>query len=203
VTGPDSTQQSASLAEDSKLRALDSDTKGRMFGLLGLVAFALWIVISICSNLYLSIASTHWPKTTARILSSGVYRNGKGVGVSWNPEVKYQYAIGGTTYQSANVRFMRRVFYDSESANDMQAPYPAGHVVSVSYDPQNPNRSVLEPGLAPGMWTQGLIPLFFIALCGYIFFEITHPERRFLLATVTSGRDYEKDEEGGNEAEMA
>jgi hypothetical protein len=184
-------------------KTFDSDTKGRLVGLLGLAALSVWIIVSISTNIYFSIVSQHWPTATARVTSSGVYTHGKGVGVSWNPVVEYEYEAGGAIHHSSKIRYLMRAFYDSDEANDVQSVYPAGRTVSVSYDPHDPERSVLEPGLPPGMWTQALIPLFFCGLCGYIFFEITHPERRLLLRSNPVEGDYEGKSKGDDEAEMA
>lgn len=182
--------------EGSKLRKLEPDTKGRLVGFVGLAALSFWIVASISSNLYFSVVSAHWPKAAARVVSSGVYSNGKGVGVSWTPKVEYEYEAEGSVRHSSNIRYLMRAFYDADSAAEVQESYPEGRLVSVAYDPQDPSRSVLEPGLAPGMWTQGLIPLFFCGLCGYIFFEITHPDRRILLHSnpVDANEDTSDDE---------
>jgi hypothetical protein len=208
VTGLNSAQPSCPLQNNSSgdgsvSRKLDPDTKGRFVGLLGLAALSLWIVVSISSNLYFSIVSAHWPKATARVTSSGVYSNGKGVGVSWTPKVEYAYEAGGSVHHSSKIRYLMRAFYDVDSASEVQASYPEGRVVSVAYDPQDPSQSVLEPGLAPGMWTQGLIPLFFCGLCGYIFFEITNPHRRVLLRSNPVEADFEDEGKGSDEAEMA
>ncbi len=208
MTGQNSTQQSFSsrnhrASENSKVPELDSDTKGRFVGFMGLAAFSVWIIVSVSTHLYFSVVSAHWPKATARVISSGVYANRASVARSFSPAVEYEYEVGGATRRSSNIRYLMHTFYDVGSATEVQLPYPAGRVVSAAYDPQNPNRSVLEPGIPPGMWTQGLIPLFFCGLCGYMFFEITHPQRRLLLQSNPADPDYEEDGKGGDEAEMA
>ncbi|HKS76080.1 MAG TPA: DUF3592 domain-containing protein [Terriglobales bacterium] len=180
---------------------LDADTKGRFVGLLGLGLLSLWLVLHLSSNFYFSIASKHWPLATARILSSGVYASGAGAGATFTPQVKYQFEADGKSYQSNNIRYLLKTFYNADTASEVESPYPVGRVVEVAFNPQDPSESVLEPGVPKGMWTQALIPLFFFGLCGYIFFEITHPHRRVLLGTYTV-RDTE-DEDSGSEAEPA
>lgn len=175
----------------SKLR-LNADTKGRLVGLLGLAALSAWISVSLSSNLYLSVLSQHWPRATARIISSGVYTSGSSGESSWAPGVDYEYEVGGASHRSSNIRYLMRTFYDVESAAEVQAAYPVGRQVSVAYDPRNPNRSVLEPGVPPGMWSQAVIPLFLCGLCGYILFEIAYPRRRILLQSYALGGDCEE-----------
>ena len=169
---------------------------------MGLGLLSLWLVLHLSSNFYFSVASTHWPKTTAHVMSSAVYASGAGAGATFSPQVKYEFETAGKSYQSNNIRYLLRTFYNVDSATEVQSSYPVGSVVSVAYDPQNPSRSVLEPGVPQGMWLQALIPLFFFGLCGYIFFEITHPRRRVLLGTY--GAAAAEDEGSGNdEAEPA
>ena len=180
----------------------NADTKGRLVGLMGLGLLALWLMLHLASNFYFSVTSAHWPRATARVVSSGVYASGAGAGATFSPQVKYEFENAGKSYQADNIRYLLGTFYNAESATEVQSAYPVGRVVSVAYDPQDPSRSVLEPGVPQGMWTQALIPIFFFGLCGYIFFEITHPQRRILLGTY--GAAAKEDEESGNdEAEPA
>ena len=166
---------------------LNPDTKGRLIGLIGLAALSVWITVSLSSNLYFSVVSQHWPRATARIISSGVYTSGSSGESSWAPAVDYEYEVGGASHRSSNIRYLMRTFYDVESAAEVQAGYPVGRQVSVAYDPRNPNRCVLEPGVPPGMWSQAVIPLLLCSLCGYILFEIVHPRRRVLLQSYAIG----------------
>ncbi len=169
---------------------------------MGLALLSLWLVLHLSSNFYFSLASAHWPKATARVVSSGVYASGAGTGATFSPQVKYEFEAAGRSYRSGNIRYLLGTFYNADSAAEVESAYPAGRLVSVAYDPQDPNRSVLEPGVPRGMWTQALIPLFFFSLCGYIFFEITHPQHRILLGTY--GAAAAEDAGSGNdEAEPA
>ena len=169
---------------------------------MGLGLLSLWLVLHLSSNFYFSVASTHWPKTTAHVVSSAVYASGAGAGATFSPQVKYEFETAGKSYQFNNIRYLLRTFYNVDSATEVQASYPVGSIVSVAYDPQDPSRSVLEPGVPQGMWLQALIPLFFFGLCGYIFFEITHPHRRVLLGTYGAGAA-EDEGSGNDEAEPA
>jgi hypothetical protein len=206
VTGQNFSQPASRLSsKPTPLRKdkLDSDTKGRFVGLVGLCLFSVWIVVHLSSNFYLSLASRHWPTTYARVTSSAVYTHGAGAGMSWAPVVQYEYEAAGAEHRSSNIRFLLGTFYNADAAAEVVASYPVGRQVSVAYDPQDPNRSVLEPGVPQGMWTQAIIPLFFFGLCGYIFYEILHPERRMLLATYLLGNRGEDESQSDDEPETA
>ena len=204
MTGQNSSEPlgvSATQTLSGQTNRLDADTKGRFVGLLGLFLLSLWLVLHLSSNFYFSISSEHWPHATAHILSSGVYASGAGAGATFTPQVKYQFEANGKTYESSQIRYLQKTFYNADAANEVESPYPVGRVVQVAFNPQDPSQSVLEPGVPKGMWSQAIIPFFFFGLCGYIFYEITHPHRRVLLGTymVVDAED----EGSGNEAEAA
>lgn len=50
--------------------------------------------------------------------------------------------------------------YEQEEAQAVLADYPPEAQTTAAYDPRNPARSVLEPGVPPGMWKKALIPPF-------------------------------------------
>jgi len=160
---------------------MNSDTKARFLGLVGLGAIAVWLTVSLSSSFYLSIVSLRWPKVPVRITSSGVNTGTSTMGTWWAPDVEYDYWLGGRAYHSATIRYLMKPFSEKEEAQAVLAGYPAQAQVTAAYDPQNPARSVLEPGVPASMWKRALIPLFFWALIAYIFYEIVHPDRRVML----------------------
>ncbi len=177
---------------------MNSDTRARFVGLFGLGVVAVWLTAGIGSGFYRSLASLRWPKAQAHISSSQINTGSSNIGTWWAPAVAYDYAVGGTLYQSGTIRYLMPHFYQEAPAANVVAPYPAGAQVSVAYDPQSPGESVLEPGVPPGMWKQALIPLFFWGLVAFLHFEITHPSKRRLLR---SNPEFEEPEE--NEARAA
>jgi hypothetical protein len=160
---------------------MNSDSKARYVGLFGLGVFAVWLTAGIGSGFYRCLASVHWPTVAAYVSSSEVNTGTSNIGTWWAPAISYEYEVGGKRFEAANIRYLMPHYYRETPAADTIAPYPAGSQVRVSYDPQNPAESVLEPGVPSGMWKQALIPLFFWAVVGVIWFEIDHPNRRRLL----------------------
>ncbi len=161
--------------------SMNSDTKARLLGLIGLGSIAVWLTISLGSSFYLCLVSLRWPKLPVRVVSSGVNTGSSNLGTWWAPEVEYEYRLNGRTYHSATVRYLMPPLYEQEEAQAVLADYPPEAQTTAAYDPRNPARSVLEPGVPPGMWKKALIPPFFWALAAYIFYEIIHPRRRLML----------------------
>ncbi len=156
-------------------------TKGRLIGLLGLASVALWLTLSLGTDFYLCLKSVRWPTVPVTITSSDVSTGVSNMGRWWQPELTYEYQVGGQRYRSSGIRYLMPAFYHAEGARQIQTAYPKGAQVQAAFDPANPSQSVLEPGIPEGMWWRAFIPLFFWMLTGYIFYEIRHPHRRFLL----------------------
>jgi hypothetical protein len=161
---------------------MNSDTKGRLVGLVGLGAIAVWLTLSLGNAFYLALISQRWPTVPVRVISSGISTGRSTIGNWWAPDVQYEYQLGGRTYHSTSIRFLMPVFANQDDARAVQSAYPQDAQTKAAYDPRDPARSVLEPGVPPNMWWRVLIPLFLWCLVGYIFYEINHPERRRLLS---------------------
>ena len=160
---------------------MNSDTRARLLGLFGLGTIAVWLTLSLGNSFYLCLVSLRWPKVPVRITSSGVNTGSSNAGTWWAPDVEYEYRVSGQAYRSATIRYLMRPYYEKEEAQAVLAAYPAEAQAIAAYDPQDPARSVLEPGVPSKMWVKALIPLFFWSLTAYIFYEITHPDRRVML----------------------
>jgi hypothetical protein len=160
---------------------MNSATKGRFVGLVGLASLAIWLTFSVGSGLYRSLESLRWPTVSVTVTSSDVSTGVSNMGRWWQPELKYEYQIDGKNYASSRIRYLMRPFYHPEDARQIQGAYPQGRRLRAAYDPQNPSESVLEPGIPEGMWWRLLMPLFFWVLIGYLFYEIRNPQRRVLL----------------------
>ncbi len=160
---------------------MNSDTKARFFGLIGLAVIAVWLTVSLGNGFYLCISSLRWPKVPVRITSSAVYAGNSSLGTWFAPDVEYEYRLSGRAYHSDKIRYLTQDFYEEEDARSVLAGYPPKAQAMAAYDPQDPARSVLEPGVPANMWKRALIPLFFWAVIAYICYEIVNPDRRLLL----------------------
>lgn len=161
---------------------MNSDTKTGLVGLFGLGVITVWLTLSTGSDFFYCLTSRNWPKAQALITASSVVAGKSNVGTWWAPNVEYEYRVGGKPFHAANIRYSMPSFYDEEAAANVLTPYAQGHAAVVAYDPGDPSRSVLEPGVPAGIWKQGLIPLFFWLLSGYLFYDVNNPSRRGFLS---------------------
>lgn len=113
------------------------------------VALGGYMTAAFGRSFYRGWASTHWPRTTARILSSQVVvadiGRARPVNLEGAAHVSYSYEVGEELYVGSRIRFGPEWWW--LAGRDVRA-YPPGTVVEVAYDRRAPKRSVLRPGLS-------------------------------------------------------
>lgn len=117
------------------------------------------------------LRSRGWPTTTGVVTANGVTaKSGGGEGsggkTGYFPEVAYDYEVDGTSYVSSRYAFggsMPSFSSRSEARSWLEDNYPIDGDVTVHYDPDTPDLSVLKPG-AGRTWTTVAVGLAFTAL---------------------------------------
>ena len=111
-----------------------------------------------------------WPKTKARILSSGLVedsmRTATGqIGTGFFPRVTYSYKVAGKEYTGERISFgdLRLNYTDAEN---VKSRFTVDEEVEVSYNPENPEEAALAPQAKRGL--KSLIPGIFMFACGFI-----------------------------------
>ena len=137
----------------------------RRFIFPALVAAAL--VIFGLYNLYFSSVSKHWPNTIGIITKSSVVVS-SGRGHFWQAYLRYQYQVNEVQHSCDTYRFGGGSYFSRHSAEIVVAQYVPGDQVKVFYDPNNPSRAVLAPGMNFAGW---LASIFFVSwLAALVYF---------------------------------
>jgi hypothetical protein len=92
--------------------------------------------------LYQGISSLQWPAVEGRI----VYAHARG-GSHAETLLWYEYYVENRRYMASNYRNGGNVTPFLSVAESAAKRYPEGSVVRVSYNPQNPQVALLEPGV--------------------------------------------------------
>lgn len=93
-----------------------------------------------------------WPTTDGVIFDSSVYHRRRGSEITTRVNIEYRYEVGGLVYQGTQVAFgMRGASTFEFLARRIVSRYPKGGMVRVHYDPQHPERAVLETRYEPAM----------------------------------------------------
>ena len=105
-------------------------------------------------NLALSRASTGWARTPGRIdavdmqvTQNTAYDSNSGSDIvtnTYEPRVAYSYEFGGQPYAGNRIAFGRMQYRSEKRARARIAAWKAGDSVEVSYDPADPQNSVLD-----------------------------------------------------------
>jgi hypothetical protein len=87
-----------------------------------------------------------WQTTTGRVLKSRVEVSSGGDSTSVSPRVHYAYDVNGRAYQSDQIQAGDKIMAIGTSQNAYATVdrYPEGAIVTVYYNPLNPQESALE-----------------------------------------------------------
>ena len=136
-----------------------------LFGLLWLAGF-IFIHFRAVSK---ARASETWPTAMGKLTRSEVLveedRDRDGSSRTWyNPVVAYSYSVAGQAIEGSRIRFANMRRGSRKGAEEVLARYRLGDSVTVRYNPEKPNESVLE-SRKPG-------PVYLILALGGLVFVI-------------------------------
>ena len=130
-------------------------------------AIALTILLAglflIRSRVSVGWFSRSWPQVSGVVVETGCVLSGfdDSGDPLYDGKVIYRYVVAGREYRGNSIEALPELM-GKEQAGRIAELYPPGKDVAVYYDPEDPRRSVLVPGL--GGWTQlGL--LIYVAVC--------------------------------------
>lgn len=124
--------------------------------------------------------SASWPTVDGTVTRSEVTshrsRNKGRTTTSYHAHIEFDYAVDGKALHG-NRRTYKVMASSQSAANEAVAAYPVGRSVTVSYDPQDPERAVLEPGWD---WSNaipiavGLFAIAFVSLVRWLVVRQVH-----------------------------
>jgi len=120
--------------------------KMMMLGFIGSVMLVALLAIGVYSHDIISAdQATAWPTSEGSIIYSEATR-GCGNGLSFWPKVRYQYAVAGKNYTSENLVFGNIGCGPESDAASIARQYPLHANVTVHFNPDKPDESVLVVG---------------------------------------------------------
>ncbi len=112
--------------------------------------------------------SRRWPSVPGRIVSSDVVDVSRKVQVGdeleklvheHRVEIRYEFTLKGVLFSGIDVGEALEQSTDERRAHERVAKYPKGAEVRIFYSPEDPTRSVLEPGIRAATWIPVLVAL--------------------------------------------
>lgn len=127
-------------------------------------------------NLYRAIASTAWPTAQGVIQHSSVERDVDSRHRStYRAVVTYNFTVDDMPHECARVFFGDYGSNKPSHARRIVKAYPAGKQVTVSYNPEDLELCVLEPGIRGLSW---LLPVLGVAFFGLGVFLVVYLPRQ-------------------------
>jgi hypothetical protein len=173
----------------------------RFFGFFVVGVIGVWLTINMLSAWYWSLASLHWTRTSGQIIASSIESGTTTLGNWWAPSVRYEYAVGTATFRADKIRFYIPFLRDRAAAESIRAPYAVGEPVRVAYDPDNPARSVLEPGFRQGIWKPSAAAMLFWSVAAILFYDVTNPGALAARLRLALNKDEAEDEDADDQTE--
>lgn len=137
-----------------------------IFATIGLMLLGFGLL-----NLWRAHLSEQWPKASGVITYQKTDEDqSDGSSGTFSTALVFQYEVNGKKCYGNLCRFGQLAGGSAEDAEQTSQKYPQGQVVNVSYFPDNPNLSVLEPGIdSQAYWVPGIGLVFLLfALATYI-----------------------------------
>ena len=116
-----------------------------IFVLLGLGLIAIGL-----RSIYFRLASKSWPTVIGRIMASEMGRHSDKHGTVYTADIQYDYTVNEKLYSGNLISFGHADTSNSDDARSDLNEYPVNKEVKIYYDPDNPHRSVLQPGVGNG-----------------------------------------------------
>ncbi len=108
------------------------------------------------TDIWRAARSAYWPTAAATITRSTIAPSGD----AFTPHIEYQYVVDGVPFCSTRIQPCSQAAGSYRFARTIASRYPVGQAVTIAYDPSDPVRSALEPGLRKqsfGMLVAGLM----------------------------------------------
>jgi len=113
------------------------------------IAVGVGVLVLTLRNRKKSQESLSWPTVGGIIVKSQISRSSStdsdgDTSYTYSPDVAYEYSVIGQTFQGKRISFDTISSGSQKNAERVVSRYQVGAPVTVSYDPQKPQESVLE-----------------------------------------------------------
>jgi hypothetical protein len=163
------------------------------------VAFGLYLFVLGLRNVNRAVASSHWPRTTGKVVRSDtreqhdVDKETRVASVIYSADTVIQYEVAGKRYSTNLIHFGQTLGSGDASEAELQRlRYPVNGAVPVSYDPSRPWIAAARPGLhAEAFWLPGAGLAFLLPAAVALFVFLTvfgaEPQQSDVIAPVVAG----------------
>ncbi len=127
--------------------------RSRFFGGIFLLLIGVPLSIGGAVNFVHAKASMSWPAVNGVVDRSDIVEgSGRRGNRTYKAEINYSYIVDGQRYHGNKCTTLETRWTSPAGAARVQSQYPVGAAVDVFYDPQDPARAVLEPGVTVSIW---------------------------------------------------
>lgn len=169
---------SGSEGSQSIFDSMDGDLFRILLPSIGIFVGGIVFIIGVM-NLRKARASSRWPTTEGKVISTTILRDRSSSSNSssmtsssqyvYKPEVAFEYHVAGERYLSNTVSFGDYASSNISHAEGVIAKYSEGTEVKVYYNQEHPEEAVLDTTQGCGVWLMAIIGFFFLVLSTILF----------------------------------
>jgi hypothetical protein len=138
-----------------------------LFAVIGVALFAVGL-----KDVWRAARSRRWPTAPGKVISAEEVQHerklpeeaGGGTRIHYDALVNYEYTVGKVLIGSTVLRMGLTETSSEARAQKILARYAPGQALQVSYNPQDPTESVLEPGASPVNFVRAGMGLIFLVI---------------------------------------
>ncbi len=119
--------------------------------LLPLLLWCMWVTGVATQRLIERDAAPHWPQVSATVTTASLLSIRHRRVDHWQFRIAYQYQVHHQTYTGDTI-YLDHPKVSSLEARAMARQYPLGSKVPVYYNPDHPERAVLQPVAQGSAW---------------------------------------------------
>lgn len=136
------------------------------------------LLVAGLRDVWRAARSRRWPTAPGKVISAEELQRerklpeeaGGGTRIHYEAHVHYEYTVGRVLIGSTVLSMGPSESSSEARAQAILARYPPGKVLQVSYNPQDPTESVLEPGASPVNFVRAGMGVFFLLLAFAVHF---------------------------------
>ena len=130
------------------------------------------LLVAGLRDVWRAARSRRWPTAPGKVISAEELQRerklpeeaGGGSRIHYEAHVHYEYTVGRILIGSTVLSMGPSESSSEARAQAILARYPPGKALQVSYNPQDPTESVLEPGASPVNFVRAGMGVFFLLL---------------------------------------
>ena len=109
-----------------------------------LIGLTLVFLLVLFQKMNHRLKTNKWPSVEGVVVYSLIKKEFGNIKIHYKPFIKYRYTVGDKTFENIYYKTTSSGFLNEESALKIINQFPEGEIITVHYNPKNPEDSILS-----------------------------------------------------------